>query len=131
MAKADLELYLNVPTIVLHHSMLWAFPPPDTRLRWGPENWKSDSISLPEAPADDLDFGTSGGMEGVFNLLLEPYPQVRVRSYRIDDVENYADPPINYDHVGTPEATECLETDQGGVAERILSWDFQLSLIHI
>ena len=190
--KQILELYLNVPTIVLHHSMLWAFPPPDTRLRWGPETWKSDSISPLEAPADGLDFGTSGGMEGVFNLLLEPYPQVRflftghvyhpthqadytiprkagppvwaflrnfqrvqldlpgladrygvgwnvvavfdpdaeqvrVRSYRIDDVENYADPPINYDHVGTPEATECLETDQGGVGERIISWDFQVS----
>ncbi len=34
-------------------------------------------------------------------------------------------PPVNYDHVGQPAATECLETDQGGVGERVISWDFK------
>jgi hypothetical protein len=190
--KQILGLYPKVPTIVLHHSMLWAFAPPDTRLRWGPETWKSDSLTFPSGPQDDPNFGTSGGMEAVFDLLLEPYPQVRflftghvyqpthqadytiprkagapvwaflrnfqrvqldlpgledrygvgwnvvavfdpdaeqvrVRSYRIDDVENYATPPVNYDHVGTPQLTECLEMDQGGVGERILEWDFKVS----
>jgi hypothetical protein len=51
--------------------------------------------------------------------------EVRVRSYRIDDVENYTVPPVNYDHVGQPAATECLETDQGSVGERVISWDFK------
>jgi hypothetical protein len=52
--------------------------------------------------------------------------EVRVRSYRIDDVESYAEPPLNYDHVGTPAPTECLQTDQNGVGERVISWDFQI-----
>jgi hypothetical protein len=186
-------MYPNVPTIVFHHSMLWVFPPPDTRLRWGPERWRADSISYPPFFYGHPDYGTSGGMEDLYNLLIEPYSQVqflftghvydpthqadytiaraggkppvhaflrdfqrieyglagdtdmygigwnviavfdpdaqevRVRSYRIDDVENYAVPPTNYDHVGTPAATECLDTDENGVGERVIPWDFQPS----
>ncbi len=185
-----LGLYPGVPTIVFHHSMLWAFDPPDTRIRWGPETWHSDSISLTPGMFGDPDFGTEGGMKDLFDLLIEPYPQVRflftghvynpthqadytiprsagppvwaflrnyqrvdlglpgnedrygvgwnavavfdpdseevrVRSYRIDDVEAYTVPPVNYDHVGQPAATECLETDQGGIGERVISWDFE------
>lgn len=186
-----LGLYPTTATIVFHHSMLWVFPPGDTRLRWGPEIFRSDSISEPEGPVEDPDFGTSGGMEAVYDRLIKPFPQatflftghvmfptnqadytiaraggpsvsaflrnyqsvnlaadpisnygvgwnvvavfdpdaqeVRVRSYRIDDQEAYATPAVNYDHTGTPEATECFDTDQASVGERVISWDFQVS----
>lgn len=188
--KQILALYPRVPTIVFHHSMLWAFPPPDTRIRWGPETWLSDSITPTPGDPGDPDFGTEGGMKDVFDLLIDPYPQVRflftghvvnpthqadytiprtagppvwaflrnyqwtelglpgnedlygvgwnvvavfdpdaqqvrVRSYRIDDVDAYANPPVDYDHDGAPAATECFDTDQGGIGERIVSWDFK------
>lgn len=54
--------------------------------------------------------------------------EVRVRSYRIDDVAAYADPPENLEHRGAPAPTACLDTDQGGVPERVLSWDFASGL---
>jgi hypothetical protein len=190
--KQVLALYHDVPTVVFHHSMLWMFPPPDTRLRWGPETWASDSISPPAYYWEHPDFGTEGGMKDLYELLIEPYPQVkflftghvynpnhqadytidrssgpvwaflrnyqlidqglagnadrygvgwnvvaafdpdarevRVRSYRIDDVENYAVPPVSYAHVGAPAPTECLQTDQNGVAERVISWNFQVPM---
>jgi hypothetical protein len=188
-----LETHADVPTLVFHHSMLWTFGASDTRLRWGPERWHSDSISKPvgDPENDPENFALAGGMEDLYRLLIEPYPQVRflftghvykpahqadyaiprpdgggpvwaflrnfqrvglgqqddthpygagwnviaafdpeaeqvrVRSYRIDDAESYARPP-SFDHQGTPVATECLETDQGGVGERIISWNFQV-----
>lgn len=188
--KRVLAAYPAVPTVVFHHSMLWAFPPPDTRVRWGPETWHSDSITpTPGDYATDPDFGTTGGMQDLFDLLIDPYPQVRflftghvfnpthqadytiprkagppvwaflrnfqtvdlglpgdgdlygvgwnvvavfdpaaeqvrVRSYRIDDEAAYATPPTNLLHTGTPVPTECMETDQGGVGERIVPWSF-------
>ncbi|MEE2674714.1 MAG: hypothetical protein VX466_13015 [Myxococcota bacterium] len=188
--KRILEVHPRVATIVFHHSLLWAFPPPDTRIRWGPETWRSQSIRPPAGTARDPDFASEGGMKDLFDLLIEPYPQVRflfsghvykpthqadytiprnsgppvwafmrnyqriglpgrrdrygvgwnavavfdpeaqqvrVRSYRIDDVESYAVPPVNHDHRGEPAATECLETDQGGIGERVITWDFKTS----
>jgi hypothetical protein len=186
-----LSAYPDAPTIVFHHSMLWAFSPPDTRLRWGPETFLSDSIPEPPGPVEDPDFGTTGGMEAVYQQLIEPFPQavflftghvltpttqadytiprggglpvwaflrnyqnraliadnafwygvgwnviavfdpdaqeIRVRSYRIDDVEAYAEPPVNFDHTGQPAATECFDTDESGIGERVISWDFQVS----
>lgn len=53
--------------------------------------------------------------------------QVRVRSYRIDDDEAYAAPPVNLLHKGTPVRTECMDTDQGDFKERIIPWDFSVS----
>ncbi len=182
----------GVPTLLFHHSMLWTFGPGDTRLRWGPETWNSDSIRDPvgDFENDPENFALSGGMEDLYKLLIEPFPQVRflftghvynpfhqadytiqrpgagpptwaflrnfqrvdqglpgdgdrygvgwnvvavfdpdagqvrVRSYRIDDVDNYATPPVDYLHDGEPAPTECFETDEGGVPERILPWDF-------
>ena len=195
--KHVLELHPLVPTIVFHHSMLWTFPPPDTRLRWGPETWHSDSIE--PTPGDfmtDPDFGLTGGMEHLFDLMIAPYPQVRflftghvfnpthqadytiprpggppvfaflrnfqtvelglpgnedvygvgwnvvavfdpaaqqvrVRSYRIDDEAAYADPPTDYLHTGEPVPTECMQMDQDGVGERIVSWDFRVGGVPI
>lgn len=74
-----LEANPSVPTLVFHHSMLWTFGPADPRLRWGPETWNSDSISDPVGDyANDPDhFALSGGMEDLYKLLIEPYPQVR------------------------------------------------------
>jgi hypothetical protein len=170
--------------------MLWAFPAPDDRLRWGPEVWQSDSLQEPPGDWDDPDFGIEGGMEALYDLLIQPFPQVRflftghvlnprwiadytivrgshppvwamlrnfqgvvlpsdptvgygvgwnviavfdpdaqqvrVRSYRIDDVEAYAQPPLNLDHAGEPAPTECFQTDVGGVTERVIPWDFQV-----
>lgn len=182
-----LSLHPDVPTVVFHHSMLWASGDPVPQLRWGPETWHSDSIPPPAHSAtDDPTPGTVGGMQAVYERLVEPFPQarflftghvlkpvrqadytieragappvwgflrnyqsvglgangygvgwnviavfdpdagqVRVRSYRIDDVAAYADPPANLDHVGQPAPTECLDTDEGGVPERIISWDFR------
>jgi hypothetical protein len=72
--KEILELYPDVPTVVFHHSLFWVFDPPDTRLRWGPETWHSDSIRdiLPEP-----EWGTERGMKDLFDYLLAPYAQVR------------------------------------------------------
>ena len=53
--------------------------------------------------------------------------RVRVRSYRIDDVDNYAEPPVDYLHEGPPAPTECFETDQDGLPERVLAWDFSVA----
>jgi hypothetical protein len=50
--------------------------------------------------------------------------EVRVRSYRIDDVESYADPPLDRRHRGVPAPTECLDVDPGGVGERSFQWPF-------
>jgi hypothetical protein len=185
-----LKTYPDAPTIVFHHSMLWAFDPPDTRLRWGPETWNSDSITPPAGSPNDPDFGLTGGMEALYERLIEPFPQaaflftghvfrpvwqadytiprhgkppvhafmrnyqirslpadrdfwygvgwnviavfdpdaqqVRVRSYRIDDVEAYSDPPSNLDHAGQAAPTECFDMDDVGVGERVISWDFML-----
>jgi len=185
-----LSLYPNTPTIVFHHSMLWAFPPPDNRLRWGPEVWLSDSIAPAGPPERGRSFGEEGGMEALYRHLIEPFPQarflftghvmrpasqadyripresggpvwaflrnyqhrtvpddpsimygagwnviavfdpdakqVRVRSYRIDDEEGYASPPVNFEHAGTPAPTECFDTDEGDVGERVVWWDFQV-----
>lgn len=185
-----LSLYPDTPTIVFHHSMLWTFPPPDNRLRWGPEVWLSDSIPAPGPPKRGRGFGEQGGMEAIYGRLIEPFPQarflftghvmkpasqadyripresggavwaflrnyqnrtlqedpsivygagwnviavfdpdakqVRVRSYRIDDEEAYSFPPVNLEHTGTPAPTECLDTDEGGVGERIIWWDFEV-----
>ena len=70
---------LGVPTLVFHHSMLWTFGPGDDRVRWGPETWHSDSISDPvgDYENDPDNFALSGGMEDLYRLLIEPYPQVR------------------------------------------------------
>jgi len=187
-----MNLHHDTATIVFHHSMLWAFPSPDNRLRWGPETWLSDSITQPMGAPDDPNFGTTGGMEAVYQRLVEPFPQalflftghvlrprrladytiprtgapavsafmrnyqnlnlpadpsspfygagwnviavfdpdaqeVRVRSYRIDDVDAYAMPPVDFDHTGAPAATECFDTDESGFGERIIPWDFQVS----
>lgn len=54
--------------------------------------------------------------------------EVRVRSYRIDDRAAYADPPRNLEHRGTPAPTACLDADQDGVPERVLTWDFASGL---
>jgi len=185
-----LSLYDDVPTVVFHHTMLWTFEAPDDRVRWGPELWRSDSLTIPPQDEEDPDYGTEAGMRDLYELLIEPYPQVkflftghvvvpthqadytisrmggpvwaflrnyqgidiglpgnadrygvgwnvvavfdpdahqvRVRSYRIDDVENYTVPPTNYDHLGTPAPTECFDTDQNGVGERIVAWDFRI-----
>lgn len=191
--KELLALYHDVPTIVFHHSLFWAFDPPDTRLRWGPQTWHSDSIREPLDPGvvpGAPELGTDRGMKDLFDHLLAPYSQVRfiftghvfrpttqadytipraggppvwgmmrnyqlidlglpggkdnygvgwnvisvfdpdagqvrIRSYRIDDVEAYADPPANYLHTGEPAPTECFDSDQGGFPERVISWDFE------
>ena len=75
-----LEANLGVPTLVFHHSMLWTFGPEDPRLRWGPETWNSDSISEPvgDFENDPDNFALSGGMEDLYKLLIEPYPQARL-----------------------------------------------------
>ena len=187
-----LSLYPDVATIVFHHSMLWMFDPPDTRLRWGPEIWQSDSISQPPHPDRGPELGTVGGMKDLYERIVEPFAQVRflftghvfrptnqadytiardgappvwaflrnyqnrargapdpaqfygagwnviavfdpdagevrVRSYRIDDVAAYADPPLNFDHAGAPAPTECLDTDESGWGERVISWDFKVN----
>jgi hypothetical protein len=190
--KQILGLYPDVATIAFHHSMLWTFTPPDARIRWGPEIWRSDSLTMPPGDSEDPDYALHGGMEELFDEMIAPHSQirflftghvlnpthqadftipraaappvwsvmrnyqrtelglpgdgdiygvgwnviavfdpdaeqVRIRSYRIDDVEAYSDPPVNYDHVGAPAPTECFETDQGGVGERVISWDFALA----
>jgi hypothetical protein len=190
--KKLLELYPDVPTIAFHHNLFWAFEPPDTRLRWGPQTWHSDSIREPLDPdvvPGAPEFGTDRGMKDLFDQLLAPYSQVRfiftghvlwpttqadytilrsgappvwgvmrnyqlvdlglrggeddygvgwnviavfdpdaeqvrIRSYRIDDVEAYADPPVHSLHTGEPAPTECFDTDQGGFPERVIAWDF-------
>ena len=72
-----LSLYPDTPTIVFHHSMLWAFPAPDDRLRWGPEVWLSDSIQPPPPHSRQREFGEEGGMEALYQRLIAPYPQAR------------------------------------------------------
>jgi len=74
--KQLLEFYPDVPTVAFHHSMFWAFEPPDTRVRWGPETWHSDSIR--DIPVEEPpEWGTVRGMKDLFDHLLAPYPQVR------------------------------------------------------
>ena len=74
--------------------------------------------------------GTSGFSQvygagwNVFAVFDPDAGQIRVRSYRIDDVDAYASPRVDLDHDGDPAATECFDTDQGGFGERILSFDF-------
>ena len=185
-----LAAHPGIATVVFHHSLLWAFPLPDTRLRWGPEVWHSDSIPEPPGDPSDPDYGLSGGMEAVYQRLIEPFSQVRflftghvlqprwiadytidrggrppvfallrnfqnrtlaadpsfnygvgwnviavfdpdaqqvrVRSYRIDDLEAYATSPTNLDHTGQPAPTECFDKDLAGVPERVIDWDFQV-----
>jgi hypothetical protein len=53
--------------------------------------------------------------------------EIRVRSYRIDDTNAYADPPINYEHTGTPAATECLNMDRQTLGERTVPFVFAQS----
>ena len=53
--------------------------------------------------------------------------EIRVRSYRIDDTNAYADPPIDYEHTGTPAATECLMTDRQTLGERTIPFVFAQS----
>ena len=48
--------------------------------------------------------------------------EVRIRSYRIDDTDAYAE--IDYEHTGTPEPTECLDMDYLGVTERTVAFTF-------
>lgn len=74
-----LESNLDVPSLAFHHSMLWTFGSGDPRLRWGPETWHSDSISDPvgDFTNDPDNFALAGGMEDLYLLLIEPYPQVR------------------------------------------------------
>ena len=48
--------------------------------------------------------------------------EVRIRSYRIDDVVAYADAPGELLHRGEPAPTECLHTDWQGVGERVEPW---------
>ena len=186
-----LSAHPDTPTILFHHSMLWAFPRPDDRLRWGPEIWLSDSIAAPGTPGPGRGFGETGGMEALYERLIEPFPQarflftghvmrprsqadytieresggpvwaflrnyqnrgvrkdpsiiygagwnviavfdpdaeeVRVRSYRIDDQATYATPPVDFDHAGQSVPTECFDMDEGGVGERVISWDFRVS----
>jgi len=50
--------------------------------------------------------------------------EVRVRSYRIDDVASRSEPAPERRHRGEPAATECLDMDQGGVGERAFKWPF-------
>ena len=51
--------------------------------------------------------------------------EIRVRSYRIDDVESYAGVlPRASDHTGRPADTACFDVDHGGVGERVLPWTF-------
>ena len=50
--------------------------------------------------------------------------EIRVRSYRIDDTDAYADPPVDHDHDGTPAATECFDTDWAAFGERVIAYDF-------
>jgi hypothetical protein len=73
-------------------------------------------------PGGEDDYGVGWNVVAVFD---PDAGQVRVRSYRIDDVEAYADPPVDLLHVGQPAPTECFDSDQGGFPERIISWDFE------
>ena len=70
--------------------------------------------------------GVEGSRYGVgWNVIAAFDPaagEIRVRSYRIDDIAAYADPPSNYDHRGEPAPTECLDVDQGGVLERTIPY---------
>lgn len=70
-----LDAYPDVATVVFHHSMFWMFEPPDDRLRWGPETWRSDSLL--ELPRTDPDVGLVGGMRDLYETLLAPRAQVR------------------------------------------------------
>jgi len=180
--------HADVPTIVFHHSLFWAWGRGDPRLRFGPEVWGADSLD----PGRADDPGGGGGMRALWERLVAPHRQVamvfsghvlrpttqadftvprehgppvfgflrnfqnagipgdrepgprygagwnviaafdpdarevRVRSYRIDDVESYADPLRNRLHRGEPAPTECLDTDWQGVGERIEFWPPEL-----
>jgi hypothetical protein len=74
-------------------------------------------------PGRGDDYGVGWNVVAVFDPDAQ---QVRIRSYRIDDVEAYSDPPANYLHTGEPAPTECFDADQGGFPERIISWDFDV-----
>jgi hypothetical protein len=64
------DLYPRTPTIVFHHSMFWSYKRPDSRLRWGPELWHSDSLEASHR-------STGRGMKALYDVLLEPRDQVR------------------------------------------------------
>ena len=51
--------------------------------------------------------------------------EIRVRSYRIDDTDFYADPQIDTDHDGVPAPTDCLDVDWGGFGERTIPFEFE------
>ena len=88
-------------------------------------NYQAYQLGL---PGFQDNYGVGWNVIAVFDPAAE---QVRIRSYRIDDVEAYADPPVNHLHVGEPAPTECFDTDQRGFPERIISWDFEASSAQI
>jgi hypothetical protein len=75
--------------------------------------------SLAGVPSSD--YGVGWTVMAVFDPETD---EVRVRSYRVDDTDAYADPPIDYDHTGTPAPTECLDMDYAGVPERVVPFTF-------
>jgi len=76
-------------------------------------------VSIPGVAGSD--YGAGWTVMAVFD---PQDAQIRVRSYRVDDTDAYAEPPIDHDHNGMPAPTECMETDYQGVAERALRFDF-------
>jgi hypothetical protein len=67
---------------------------------------------------------TYGGGWNLIAVFDPEADEVRVRSYRIDDTNAYANPPINFDHTGTPAPTECLLPDFLGLGERTVPFTF-------
>ena len=98
----------------------YTIPRVDAPPVWGMlRNYQVTSLGLPGA---EDNYGVGWNVIAVFDPDAE---QVRIRSYRIDDEEAYADPPVNYLHAGEPAPTECFDTDQNGFPERVISWDFE------
>ena len=73
------------------------------------------------AGVSDSNYGVGWTVIAVFDPEAN---EVRVRSYRIDDTDAYANPPIDYDHTGSPAPTECLDMDYAGVSERTVPFAF-------
>jgi hypothetical protein len=80
-------------------------------------NFQNTGIRVKEERVDR--YGTGWNVIAAFDPAAG---EVRVRSYRIDDLAAYADPPWDRLHQGEPAPTACFETDALGVGERVEAW---------
>ena len=78
------------------------------------------TASLAQIPSQH--YGVGWNVVAVFD---PEASQVRIRSYRIDDVAAYSDPPANFAHTAAPAPTECFDMDFESVTERIVPFDFE------